>query len=55
MFVLSKGKSTGKIVKSLNDNGVIISTTHYSVEECKQGIHCHENSHICLFFEHLVQ
>ena len=39
MFVLSKGKSTGKIVNSLSDNGVIISTTHYSVEEYSQGIH----------------
>lgn len=47
MFVLSKGKSTGKVVNSLDDNGVIISTTHYSVEECGQGLHYHENPHIC--------
>ncbi len=51
MFVLSKGKSTGKIVHSLSDNGVIISTTHYSVEECNQGMHYHENPHICFLLQ----
>jgi AraC family transcriptional regulator len=51
MFVLGKGKSTGKIVNSLSDNGVIINTTHYSVEECNQGLHYHENPHICFLLE----
>jgi AraC family transcriptional regulator len=51
MFVLSKGKSTGKIVNSLNDNGVIINTVHYSVEECHQGKHSHENPHICFLLQ----
>jgi len=51
MFVLSKGKSTGKIVNSLNDNGVIISAAHYPVEECRQGSHYHENPHICFLFQ----
>lgn len=47
MFVLGKGESTGKIVNSLNSDGAIINTTHYSVEECGQGLHYHENPHIC--------
>ncbi len=51
MFVLGKGKSTGKIVNSLSDDGVIISTTHYSVEECNQGLHYHENPHLCFLFQ----
>lgn len=51
MFVLSKGKSTGKIVNSLKDNGVIISTTHHSVEECSPGIHYHENPHLCFILQ----
>ena len=51
MFVLGKGKSTGKIVNSVSDGGVIISTTHYSVEECNHGIHCHENPHICFVLQ----
>ena len=51
MFVLGKGKSTGKIVNSLSDNGVIISTTHYPVEECNQGMHYHENPHICFLLQ----
>jgi AraC family transcriptional regulator len=53
MFVLSKGKSTGKIVNRLSDthNGVIISTTHYPVEECNQGMHYHENPHICFLLQ----
>ncbi|MEW6733570.1 MAG: hypothetical protein AB1489_19735, partial [Acidobacteriota bacterium] len=51
MFVLSKGKSTGKIVNSLDTNGVVISTTYYSVEECSQGRHYHENPHICFLLQ----
>ena len=51
MFVLSKGKSTGKIVKSLNNGGVILSTAHYPVEECSQGMHYHENPHICFLLQ----
>lgn len=51
MFVLSKGKSTGNIVNSISDNDIIISTTHYSVEECNQGMHYHENPHICFLFQ----
>lgn len=34
MFVLGNGKSTGKIVKSVSSNGVIISATHYPIEGC---------------------
>jgi AraC family transcriptional regulator len=51
MFVLGRGKSTGEIVNSLSDDGVIISTTHYSAEECNQGLHYHENPHICFLFQ----
>jgi AraC family transcriptional regulator len=51
MFVLRDGKSTGKIVNSLNDNGAIISTAHYSVEECSHGMHYHENPHICFLLQ----
>ena len=32
-------------------NGVIISTTHYSVEECNHGMHYHENPHICFLLQ----
>jgi AraC family transcriptional regulator len=51
MFVLSTGKSTGKIVHTLSDNGIIINTAHYSVEECNQGMHYHENPHICFLLQ----
>jgi AraC family transcriptional regulator len=51
MFVLGKGKSTGNIVKSLHNNGVILSTAHYPVEECGQGMHYHENPHICFLLQ----
>lgn len=51
MFTLGTGESTGKIVNSLSINGAIINTTHYSVEECGQGMHYHENPHICFLFQ----
>lgn len=51
MFALGKGESTGKIINSLSNNGVIISTTHYLVEECGQGMHYHENPHLCFLFQ----
>jgi AraC family transcriptional regulator len=51
MFAVGKGKSTGKIVNSLENTGAIINTVHYSVEECSQGVHYHENPHICFLFQ----
>jgi AraC family transcriptional regulator len=51
MFVLSTGQFTGEIVHSLSDHGVIISTAHYPVEECNQGMHYHENPHICFLLQ----
>lgn len=51
MFVLGEGKSTGKIVNSRDNSGVIISTAHYPVEECSQGMHYHENPHICFLLQ----
>lgn len=51
MFVLGNGKSTGLIVKSVDNRGVIISTAHYSVEECGGGMHYHENPHICFLLQ----
>lgn len=51
MFALSKGKSTGEIVKSLSYDGAIISTVHYTVEECHQGMHYHENPHLCFLLQ----
>lgn len=51
MFVISEGKSTGNIVNSVSGNGIIISTTHYSVEECNHGAHYHENPHICFLLQ----
>ncbi len=51
MFALSQGESTGHIVKSLISDEFIINTTHYSVEECNQGMHYHENPHICFLFQ----
>lgn len=51
MFALGKGESTGKIVNSLSKDGAIISTAHYSIEECGQGMHYHENPHICFLFQ----
>jgi AraC family transcriptional regulator len=51
MFALGRGESTGKIVKSLSHDGAIVSTAHYSVEECGQGMHYHENPHVCFLFQ----
>lgn len=51
MFTLGKGESTGKIIHLVENNGVVISTAHYSVEECGQGLHYHENPHICFVFQ----
>jgi AraC family transcriptional regulator len=51
MFVLSEGKTTGKIINSVKNSGAIISTTHYSIDECNQGMHYHENPHICFLFQ----
>lgn len=51
MLALTKGKSTGKIVNSIRNDGVIISTTHYPVEECEHGMHYHENPHICFLLQ----
>jgi AraC family transcriptional regulator len=51
MFTLGEGKSTGKIIKSISNNGVIISTTHYPVEECGRGLHYHENPHLCFLLQ----
>jgi AraC family transcriptional regulator len=51
MFFLSEGKSTGKIIKSVNNNGAIIITAQYTIEECNQGMHYHENPQICFLFQ----
>lgn len=51
MFALSKGKSTGQIVKSYRADGAIISTAYYTVEECSQGMHYHENPHLCFLLQ----
>jgi AraC family transcriptional regulator len=51
MFVLSEGKTTGKIIKSVKNSEAIISMTHYSIDECNQGMHYHENPHICFLFQ----
>jgi AraC family transcriptional regulator len=51
MIVLSKGKSTGEIVKSVRNSGAIISTTHYPIEECNHGMHYHENPHLCFLLQ----
>jgi AraC family transcriptional regulator len=51
MRVLSKGKSTGKIINSVNSDGVIIMTAQYSIEECNYGMHYHENPQICFLFQ----
>jgi AraC family transcriptional regulator len=51
MFALGTGESSGKIVKSFSNGGAIVSAAHYSVEECSQGMHYHENPHICFLFQ----
>ncbi len=51
MFVLGKGKYTGKIVNSVNVDGSIISTTHYLAEKSKEDWHYHENPHISFVFQ----
>ncbi len=47
MVALSAGKSTGKILRSFTSEGVIIHTAEYSSEECRFGMHYHENPHLC--------
>ena len=51
MFSLSEGKYTGKIANSLNIDGSIISTTHYSDAESSCDWHYHENPHISFVFQ----
>jgi AraC family transcriptional regulator len=51
MRVVGKGKSTGKIINSVNNNGVIIMTAQYTIEECNYGMHYHENPQICFLFQ----
>ncbi len=46
MFSLDTGKYTGKITKSLNIDGNIITNTHYSRKESNCDWHYHENPHI---------
>lgn len=47
MIALSTGKSTGTILRSFVGNGVIIHTAEYSADECRFGMHYHENPHCC--------
>ena len=51
MFVLGKGKYTGKIANSLNVDGSIVSITHYLAEESNCDWHYHENPHISFVFQ----
>lgn len=51
MFYLSEGKYTGEITQSLNVEGSIISTTHYSNEVSNCDWHYHENPHISFVFQ----
>ncbi len=51
MFILGKGKYTGKVANSLNVDGSVISSTFYSAEESNCDWHCHENLHISFVFE----
>lgn len=46
MFSLNEGKYTGKIAKSLNIDGNIISNTHNTKNESSCEWHYHENPHI---------
>lgn len=51
MFFLTKGKYTGRIAESINIDGNIISTTHYSDVESNCDWHFHENPHISFVFQ----
>lgn len=51
MIALSTGKSTGIVLRSFSRNGIIINTTEYSAEECRFGMHYHENPHLCFLLQ----
>ena len=51
MVALSSGKSTGTILHSFIGGGVIIHTAEYSEEECRFGMHYHENPHLCFLLQ----
>jgi AraC family transcriptional regulator len=51
MVALATGTSTGTILRSFRNNGLIINTTEYSSEECRFGMHYHENPHLCFLLQ----
>ena len=48
MLALATGESSGQIVRRAESDGVIISTARYTAAGQAQGLHYHENPHICL-------
>lgn len=51
MIVLAQGQSTGRILRNLEADGVTVSTTHYSGSEGAQGLHYHQQPHLCLVLQ----
>jgi len=51
MLALSKGNYTGKVVDNISQNGIIINTVHYALEDENIGLHYHENPHICFLLQ----
>lgn len=48
MIALTQGQSTGRIIRSLEAEGVTVSTTHYAASECAEQMHSHQYPHLCL-------
>lgn len=51
MFSLNTGKYSGKIAKSINVDGNIITNTHYSKKDSNSDWHYHKNPHISLVIQ----
>ena len=48
MRALSQGQSTGRLIRTSEAGGVIVSMAHYGAEECAHGMHYHEHPHLSL-------
>ena len=51
MIALGLGTLSGTILRSFIGEGVIIHTAEYSAEECRFGMHYHENPHLCFLLQ----
>jgi AraC family transcriptional regulator len=51
VIALRSGESTGQIVRTINSDGVIVSTTRTATRSRAQDPHYHENAHLCLIVD----